>query len=415
MPVVLLLPLVGAYLAVWQAAEHAERQYELGRHAGEVFGKWVLALHRATQTARRTEWPQHLPAPGQRVTQARLTALGAVPPGLPTSPGHDGTMQFGVLDDDGVSVAGRWDTAMGFAVIEFSSEDRVQPAAIGAIDAGLADVAVRIGGSETRGSPIEEHRARIEARMGRAIGDNAIYVTSDHGIRYHASALYRRPQPGRPELSRMGADLALGGHDVASVAAIRTRDIALSGNAEVQGVPAVAGAPDPISTVEADLVVGTALSPATATVSGALTAEQVAIECTGATGDCLTAAATEAGALTVAGALQAREVAVTDRLEAGSFVSIGRGKFGIAAVEGTATAGTRVRVDQDATAILIEADALTLSGAATAATLRAGDLDADTIRAANVDADRAFGPAAAITGQLTVSGSCSGCDWDGSP
>ena len=83
----LLAVLAGGALAAHYETREAERALALDRAAGRVFGAWVQAAHRATQahadafeTALETQV-------GIVLTVARLSALGAAPPGLPERPG----------------------------------------------------------------------------------------------------------------------------------------------------------------------------------------------------------------------------------------------------------------------------------------------------------------------------------------
>lgn len=410
----LLLPLAAAAAAAWHLADDAARRTAQRAETGRVFAGWTLALHRATQESRAT-WPADLSASRPVYTAAQVRALGGAPIGLPEDPGRGAAMAFGVLDDDPAATP---DTPMAWGVIEFAAAAEVGPAALGASAFGLAGMAVRTGGTDSD-SPVAAHLARIEAALGRAIAQHALIATADHAVPYHASALYRRAQPGRPWLNRMDQSLALtdgdgNAWDLQAGAALAAREAELAGNAAVNG----AAAP---SRVDADLLVGTAAAPAALAARGPLSADLAAARCLAAdgspvAGDCVTAAASadvDAGQALLGDRLDAARVRIDGRLEAAATRNLDTVSAGIVAAGSRASAGTRITAADAITAGEFEVDGpLAVAGAAGAATLQTGALDAAAARGESVAAGSAFGPSATITGLMTV-GSCSGCDWDG--
>ena len=362
--VLLLGALAGVALAAHYETRAAERVQALDRAAGRVFGAWVQAAHRATQahadafeTALETQV-------GIVLTVARLSALGAAPPDLPERPGRHAAMTLGVIPD-GTSRR----TPMAFGVLEPAASSRPTAMREGVLEAGVAAVAP--GG----GTLMEGHRPAIEAALGRSLGADALWVTSDRGIRYRERALHRRAQPGRPWLNRMEITLEMappGATDPAdparrniadagavdAVSAGAGTDVAAGGDATAGGRADAAGLR--AETVEAgDLAAATLVVTADLVVGAAVTGRLAAGRVT-ATGPL------EAGALRATGALDAAALSVA----------------GDAAVEGTAgaraVAGESLGVTQS------------LSGSRTAA-------------------GGVYGPDATISGLLTV-GSCAGCE-----
>ena len=194
----LLAVLAGATLAAHYETREAQRAQALDRAAGRVFGAWVQAAHRATQahadafeTALETQT-------GILLTVARLSALGAAPPGLPQRPGRNAVMALGVIPDGSADR-----TPMAFGVLEPDAASRPSAMREGALEAGLAALA------PTGGPLMEAHRPAIEAALGRSLGADALWVTADRGIRYRERVLHRRAQPGRPWLNRMETALAM--------------------------------------------------------------------------------------------------------------------------------------------------------------------------------------------------------------
>lgn len=417
----LVLPLAAAAAAAWHLADDAERRTAQRMETGRVFGGWMLALHRATQESRAT-WPADLSAARPTYTATQVRAFGGAPPGLPVDPGRGAAMVFGVLDDDPGAVP---DTPMAWAVIEFGDAADVGPAALGASAFGLAGMVVRTGGTDSD-SPVAAHLARIEGALGRAIGQHALIATADHGVPYHASALYRRAQPGRPWLNRMDQALLLTDGDgnvwnLEAGAALAARETALAGRAEANGTTSP-------SRVDADLLVGVAAAPAALEARGPLSAALAAAECqqaggTPVTGDCVTARAgpgeppvtVSAGQALLGDRLTAARVELDGRLEAAQTRNLDTVSAAIVAAGDRASAGTRITAATALVAGEFEVSGpLAVAGAASAATLQTGSLDAATARGGSVGADSAFGPSAAVSGLMTV-GSCDGCDWDGSP
>ena len=222
---------------------------------------------------------------------------------------------------------------------------------------------------------MEGHRPAIEAALGRSLGADALWVTSDRGIRYRERALHRRAQPGRPWLNRMETTLEMappGATDPAdparqnitsagavyAVSAEAGTDVAAGGDATAGGRADAAGLRT--ETVEAgDLAAATFAATADLVVGAAVT-DRLAADRVTATGPL------EAGAVRSTGALDAAALSVA----------------GSAAVEGPATAREVAGENLDV--------AQSLSGSRTAA-------------------GGVYGPDAAISGVLTV-GSCAGCE-----
>ena len=268
----LLLPLAAAAAVAWHLADDAARRGAERAEAGRAFAGWVLALHRATQES-RANWPADLGPVRVTYTAAEVQALGGAPVGLPTRVGRGATWTFGVLDDDPLVAP---DTPMAWGVVEFDLAADVGPAALGASAFGLAGFVTRTGGTDSD-SPVAAHLARIESALGREVANHALIATADHGISYHASALYRRAQPGRPWLNRMDHGLALtdgdgNAWDVEDGAALGAREAVLAGDAAVNGASGV-------NRVDADLLIGTAAAPAFLEARATLAADRAAAEC----------------------------------------------------------------------------------------------------------------------------------------
>ena len=416
--VLLLLPLAAAAAAAWHWADDAANRTAQRMEVGRAFGAWVLALHRATQESRAT-WPADLsttPPATLLITAAQVQALGGAPVGLPTAVGRSATWTFGILDDDN-DPATTPDTPMAWGVVEFDLAADVGPAALGASEFGLAEIAVRTSGADIP-SPVAAHLGRIENALGRPIGQHALYATADHAVAYHATALYRRAQPGRPWLSTMDQALLLTDGagdtwDVQNAAAVATREARFSANAATNG--------GINSRVDADLLVGTATAPGSVQAQGTLTVDLMASQClqadgTPVTGDCVTTApavTVSAGPALLADRLDAARVDFDGRLEAGALQGTPTVSAGIVAAGARATAGTRALATRSLTAGEFDiAGPLSVTGPAASATLQTGSLDAGSATAGPTVANSAFGPAATISGLMTV-GSCSGCDWDG--
>ena len=362
--VLLLAALAGAALAAHYETRAAERAQALDHAAGRVFGAWVQAAHRATQVHADAFEAALETQLGIVLTVARLSTLGAAPPGLPALPGRNATMALGVIPDGGADRI-----PMAFGVLEPGSASRPSAMREGALEAGLAAVAP--GG----GTLMETHRAAIEAALGRSLGADALWVTADLGLRYRERALYRRAQPGRPWLNRMETALEMAPPGAVDPADPARRNIA--------GAGAVSGWAAEIGT---DVAVG-----GDAAAGGRVDAEDLRAETVEA-GD-LAAAALAVTAELVVGA------AVTNRLSAGRVAAAGWLEAGA-----LRTAGVL-----DAAALSVAGDAA-VEGAAAALNIAGERLDvAGALSGSRTAAGGVYGPDATIYGLLTV-GSCAGCE-----
>ena len=359
--VLLLAALAGTGLAVHYAAQHAARQTVLAFEAGRVFGAWVLAAHRATQE--HDFAPRLSVEPAFVLAPAVLRGMGAVPPGLPAHAGrHGGTPRYasftvGIMDD-GRGGPGRAPVAMAFGVLEPARAEAAPALRQGAIAAGLAALAE----AGTAGTAMTVHVPAIESALGRPLAPDAFYVTADSGLRYRDQTLYRRPQPGRPELNRMETALDAGGHDVTDVAAAEGFAASVSKEAQAGGAGSVTG--DTASArLEAGSLEAGGLGAASLTVSAELLVGRAA-----------------------AGPVLAGTAAVTGRLEAASLSAAGRLTAGTLAAAGT------TEIAGPSSAQSLAGEMLSVSGGMSAGRIASTGL---------------HGPDASI-GALTV-GSCGGC------
>ena len=361
--VLLLAALAGAALAVHYEARERERGLALDRAAGRVFAAWVTAAHRATQAHAEAFETALDGTVGILLTAARLRMLGTVPPGLPEQPGRHAAMTLGAIPDG--SAQG---VPMAFGVLEPGAA-RASALRAGALQAGLAAVAP--GG----GTLMERHRPAIEAALGRTLAADALYVTTDRGIRYRERALHRRAQPGRPWLNRMETAL-----EMAPPAATDPDDPA---RRNIGGADAVSAEE---AAVDTDISVG-----GTATVGGGAEAETV-------TADTVEAGDVQAPALNVAAELVVG-AAVTGPLAAGTATVSGRIEAGALMTAGTLDAAT-----------LSAAGTATIEGPTAARDVAGERLDiSGTLAGSGTAAGGVYGPDAHISGLLTV-GSCAGCE-----
>ena len=353
--VLLLAALAGTGLAAHYAAQHAARQVASAFEAGRVFGEWVLAAHRASQeqdfAARLTVQRSFV------LTPAELRGFGAVPPGLPERAGRDAVFAVGIMDD-GRGQAGFPPVAMAFGVLEPARTEAAPALRSGAIAAGLAALA-EAGSVET---VMAAHVPAIEGALGRSLAPDGLYVTADAGLRYADAVLYRRPQPGRPGLSRMETALDAGGHDVTGIVNADGFTASVAGDAEAGGSGSVTG--DAGATgLEAGSLEAGALGAASLTVSVDLVIGRA-----------------------VAGPVSAGSADVAGRLEAAS-----------ATAAGTLTAET-----------LAVAGTTSVSGPSSTQSLAGETLTASgTMRAGRISSTGLHGPDASIDA-LSV-GSCGGC------
>ena len=286
--VLLLAGLAGAALTVWHGVAERQRSAALDREAGRVFALWFLALHEAAQ---RGLAPAAVWSAGEAatVTPAQVEAWGTAPPGLHRHAGRDAALTLGLMDDGG-------GVPMAFAVLAPGAGGAASMRR-GAVEAGLADVA-EAGG--TAGA-MSGHAPALASALGLgALPDGALFATADRAVARRGDHLWRRAQPGRPELSRMRTDLALGGADLVGAGAVEGVDGAAAG-ASVAGDAAVAGA----ASVGGDLTAREALSAALGLEAGSLAA-------TGAA---------SAGSAAISGAVEAASAAISGDLRSGTLTA----------------------------------------------------------------------------------------------
>ena len=363
--VLLLAAFAGTALTLHYEARGLARGEALDRAAGRVFAAWFHAAHRASQDQAAT-FAQTLENGNAIIlAPARLRALGTAPPGLPDAPGRNATFSFGVIAD-GTPLG----VPMAFGVLEPAPDGgAAHGVAIreGALGSGLAGLE-SVGG----GALMAPHLSAIEAALGRSLGPGALFVTSDHGLRYLEQALYRRAQPGRAYLNRLetGLDMSSAdpanpaGRNIVAAGAVTARAAGLSGDAQIGGN----------STVD-DAVMAGRLA----------TADLSARELGGAA---LTVSADLVVGHAVTGVVSAASVKAAGRLDAG----------------GLSTAGTlSARTLSVATAVAVAGEAAvtgTFDGEETRVS--------GALQAGGIAARAAHGPQARIDGLMTV-GSCGGC------
>ena len=353
--VLLLAALAGTGLAAHYAAQHAARQMASAFQAGQVFGEWVLAAHRASQ---EQDFSTRLALERSFVlTPAELRGFGAVPPGLPERAGRDAGFAVGIMDD-GRGQAGLPPVAMAFGVLEPARTEAAPALRSGAIAVGLAALA-EAGSADT---VMAAHVPAIEGALGRPLAADTFYVTADAGLRYADAVLYRRPQPGRPGLNRMETSLDGGGHDVTGIADADGFTASVSGDVEAAGGGSVSGDAGAAGLEAGSLEAGS-LAAASLTVSADLLVGRA-----------------------VAGPVSAGSADVTGRLEAASATAAGA-----LAAETLAAAGT-ASVSGPSSAQTLAGEMLTVSG---------------TMRSDRISSTGLHGPDASI-GALSV-GSCGGC------
>lgn len=365
--VLLLMAIASTGLAVHYAAQHAARQTALALQAGQVFGAWVLAAHRATQELDFA--PRLTVEPAFVLTPAMLRSTGTVPPGLPAHVGRHASFTVGVMDDGrggpggsavpGSShVPGQTPVAMAFGVLEPGRAEAAPALRRGALAAGLTALA-EAGSVDTT---MAAHVPAIESALGRPLAADALYVTADSGLRYRDQTLYRRPQPGRPDLNRMETALDAGGNDVTGAAKTEGVTASVSDDAEAGGTGTVTGDAS-AARLETGSLEASALGAASLTVSANLLVGRAA------------AGPVSAGTAAVAGRLEAATLTMAGRLTAATLAAAGN-----ADIAGPASART------------LAGEMLTVSG---------------TMSATRVESTGLHGPDASI-GALSV-GSCGGC------
>ena len=304
--VLLLAALAGTGLAAHYAAQHAARQTATAFQAGRVFAAWVLAAHRASQ---EQEFGARLAVePSFVLTPAVLRGLGAVPPGLPETIGRDVAFTVGIMDD-GAGMAGRLPVpgsspvAMAFGVVEPEGLEAAAALRQGAIAAGLAALAE--AGSQA--TVMAAHVPGIESALGRPLAAPALYVTADAGLRYRDQVLYRRAQPGRPDLNRMETVLDVGGNDVTGVAAAEGFTASLSEDGSAGGGGTVTGDAR-AADLEAESLEAGALAAASLSVSTELVVGRAAAG-PAVTGTASVSGRLEGNTMTAAGTLTAQTLA----------------------------------------------------------------------------------------------------------
>ena len=379
-------------LTAWMLAEYRGQTAAARMTAGHVAAAWLKAMHHPTQV---DDWTAAVAAGGAVVTPAALETAGHPAPGLPATE-RAMAMTLGVISD-GTAQA----VPMAFLVV-----DPASPSASAGIHAGLIEAGVVIV-EHAAGPPgaMAPHRAAIEALAGPLDGD-AFYVTADYGLAHVAQALYRRPQPGRPRLNRMEADLDLAGNDIAAAAALHAGAIdhldagidPLDPDtwpgvtlASVTAVSTAGVVADPAS-----LVPGTTTIDPLATSVGPGAATLAASSATFATleGTSLDAAAgltvtadLAVGSLVTSAALRSASATVSDHLQAAALQAT------TLTAQATTIAGATTVAGAIATP---EAAAATIAGSPR--------VDTTTIAATG----GVYGPHLRIAGRLTA-GSCSGC------
>ena len=343
--VVLLAALAAAALAAWHAAE-TDRQTAL-RHAttGVAFASWLKAAHRHAQ---ENDLSVLLAAGGGVLTPAVLQASGAAPRGLPAA-FTGATMRLGVFPDaQGVGLA--------FAVLEPDEAHAGPGIRAGVVEAGLTLI------GETGLAAPPRHLGPIETVLGSPLDPGTLVITADT-LPLNTDQLFRRPQPGRPWLNAMVADVDLESRDIVNGGVIGGLEAEASGAARVAGEANVTGAAEAAGVEAADLEAAHVEAGDTLTVTAGLTV----------------------GAL-AAGPFTAASATVTGHLQATDLDT------GTLAAQDVALASARVTRAIDAGEITVG----TLTGSPRLATT--------SITAAG----GVYGPSLTVSGTLTV-GSCDGC------
>ena len=193
-----LVALAGA-ATLWNLEVRAVRDTEArARAAGAHFAQWFRAAHHLTQSEEmhyRNLVALHgaLPLPSHS-----LKSAGLVPDWISARTDAGQTIALGILND------GRG-VPMAFALA--SPTRPLSPLFLEGFVAGAA--ANRVGevagpGRHSRATPWQD---AIERVLGRALQRGELYATADVGITHDRRVLYRREQPGRAGVARMGASL----------------------------------------------------------------------------------------------------------------------------------------------------------------------------------------------------------------
>ena len=194
----MLVALAGGAM-LWNLEVRAVQDTEArARAAGAHFAQWFRAAHHLTQSEEahyRNLVTMHgaLPLPSDS-----LKGAGLVPAWISTRSDTGQTITLGVLNDGhGVPMA--------FALA--TPTRPLSPFFLEGFVAGAA--ANRVGEVAGPGRPSRATRWRgaIERVLGRALQRGELYATADVGIAHDRRVLYRREQPGRAGVARMGTSL----------------------------------------------------------------------------------------------------------------------------------------------------------------------------------------------------------------
>ena len=193
-----LVALAGAAM-LWNLEVRAVQGMEArARAAGAHFAQWFRAAHHLTQSEEahyRNLVTMHgaLPLPSDS-----LRSEGLVPAWISARSDAGQTIALGILDD------GRG-VPMAFALA--TPTRPLSPLFLEGFVAGAA--ANRVGEVAGPGRPSRATRWQeaIERVLGRALQRGELYATADVGIAHDRRVLYRREQPGRAGVARMGTPL----------------------------------------------------------------------------------------------------------------------------------------------------------------------------------------------------------------
>ena len=305
----LLVALAGAAM-LWNLEVRAVQDMEArARAAGAHFAQWFRAAHHLTQSEEvhyRNLVTLHgaLPLPNNS-----LKSAGLVPAWISARTDAGQTIALGILDD------GRG-VPMAFALA--TPTRPLSPFFLESFVAGAA--ANRVGEVAGPGRPSRatHWQEAIERMLGRPLQRGELYATADVGIAHDRRVLYRRKQPGRAGVARMGTPLSFaegaGISDVGDLDALRaevTEDLTV-GTLEAQGdliaqSASVSGAVRTQNAHGQDVEVRTSLA-ASSLGTGELTARNLLIET-----ELASRTARASGAVTAPG-----EFAINQVLEASS-------------------------------------------------------------------------------------------------
>ena len=376
MAVLLVGVLAGGALLAWHTIDDVERRRGAAKEDGRVFAMWLEAAHRASM---RRDYRAALVLDPDGFGLALSTLAGA-PPGLPGRTG----LSIGVMDD-GAGVPMAW-------AVLVVDESRRAWSRLGALGAGLA--AVGVGG--VANGPMSDREAAVGAARGAGVPPGSLFATADRGLVYQDEAVFRRAQPGRPWANVMDEALDMDGHDVAGGGSVEAGSGVAVGDVEAGGV----------ARIEGDV------SSATLNAGGLL-AESVSA------GSAFVNAGLFVGSLDVANLLRGEraggvpvDVTASGRVEGGFLTSLGSVDAGLLVSGGPVSVGGALTVRGGVDAQEMEAVAafnVAAGGTVSARVVGAGNMNAGSLGVPIVSlAGDVFGPAATISGRLTV-GSCEGC------